>query len=93
VYVLRDGDTPPNLAGFGDQDNASAYVRPYLDANNSIDIASNEAIYLFELGNDQTGEAADYQDVVILVTLTTEEQLTGTTHSTDGNTVFHCPAQ
>ena len=72
VEVLRDGDEPPNRGGFGDQDSAESYVQPYLDTNGRIDIADNEAIFLFELGNSQTGAAADYQDVVVLVTVTTE---------------------
>jgi hypothetical protein len=71
VKVLRDGDTPPNLAGFGDQDSAASYVQPYLAADGTIDIDDNQAIYLFELSDDQTGPAADYQDVVVLVTVRT----------------------
>jgi len=91
VYVLRDGDTPPNIQGFGDQTNASSYVAPYLDGNGTIDLQDNQAIYLFELGGQQTGPAADFQDVVVLVTLTTEQQ-TGVARTGSGQSVLICPS-
>lgn len=90
VAVLRDGDTPPAIGGFGDQADAAAYVQPYIAADGTLSLAPNEAIFLFELGGSQTGAAADYQDVVVLVTL----QTTATTTTTDGDTatgpVIHC---
>ncbi|MWG33635.1 hypothetical protein GQS65_03870 [Halomarina oriensis] len=72
VHVLKDGDTPPNLAGFGDQDSAASYVAPYLDEDGKIDLRDNQAIFLFELSGSTTGPAADFQDVVVLVSLTPE---------------------
>ncbi|MFB6130242.1 MAG: type IV pilin [Salinigranum sp.] len=92
VYVLRDGDAPPNLAGFGDQHSASSYVRPYLDGNGSIDIADNQAIYLFELGDSKTGPAADYQDAVVLLTLETHARTVGVTSTPGGGDALVCPA-
>ena len=88
VYVLRDGDTPPNLEGFGDQDDAAAYVQPYLE-DGTLDLASNEAIFLFELGDSRSGAAADYQDAVVLVTLRTEAEETG--ESSPDEYVVVCP--
>jgi len=92
VYVLRDGDTPPNIGAFGDQDSATSYVSPYLDDNGKIDISDNQAIFLFELGNSQTGSAADFQDVVVLVSLQTQ-QTTMIQKDSTGNRVVVCPAR
>jgi flagellin-like protein len=91
VAVLRDGDTPTSLDGFGDQSSAAAYVSPYVDASGTIDLQDNQAIYLFELGNSQTGAAADYQDVVVLVTLTTQQEA-ATKRLPSGETAVVCPA-
>ncbi|MFB6130457.1 MAG: type IV pilin [Salinigranum sp.] len=91
VYVLRDGDTPPNIAGFGDQESAASYVKPYLDGDGKISLADNQAIYLFELGNSQSGPAADYQDVVVLVSLRTRETTVGVRHVRTGETALVCP--
>ncbi|WP_410766010.1 type IV pilin [Haloferax sp. DFSO60] len=91
VYVLRDGDQPPNIAGFGDQDSASSYVGPYLDDDGNISLSDNEAIYLFELGNSQTGSSADFQDVVLLVTLQTERVTASVEETTTGESVIVCP--
>lgn len=89
VYVLEDGDTPPNLAGFGDQDSAASYVAPYLDDDGNIDLQANQAIFLFELSGSTTGPAADFQDVVVLVSLTPEEQLN--VEEGDGDGFIACP--
>jgi hypothetical protein len=93
VYVLRDGDQPPNIAGFGDQDSASSYVGPYLDDDGNISLSDNEAIYLFELGNSQTGSSADFQDVVVLVTLQTERVSASVEKTTSGESVIVCPTE
>jgi len=92
VYVLRDGDSPPNIGAFGNQNSASSYVAPYLDGNGKISLNDNQAIYLFELGNSKTGSAADFQDVVVLVSLQTQASTTATQTTTSGNTVVVCPA-
>ncbi|XAM01194.1 hypothetical protein OT109_07355 [Phycisphaeraceae bacterium D3-23] len=71
VIVLRDGDDAPSLAGFGDQDDAEAFVAPYIDYDTGkMTMDQNQAIYLFELGtSDVDSAAADFQDLVVLVTL------------------------
>lgn len=91
VSVLRDGDDPPNIGAFGDQESAASYVQPYLDSNGKVSLSDNQAIFLFELGNSQTGPAADFQDVVVLVSLQTVETTEVTTDST-GRTVVVCSA-
>lgn len=92
VYVLRDGDTPPNIQGFGDQESAEDFVSPYLDESGNISLDENQAIYLFELGNSQTGSAADFQDVVVLVSLTTEAE-TGVKRLESHESVMVCPSE
>lgn len=92
VQVLRDGDTPPNIQGFGGQAGLTNYVDPYVnDSTGEIDVAANQAIYLFELGTTATGPAADYQDIVVLVSLQTQAQTVGTYTTTDGGTGVVCP--
>lgn len=90
VYVLRDGDTPPNIGAFGDQNSAASYVGPYLDSDGEIALDDNQAIFLFELGNSQTGSAADFQDVVVLVSLQTQ-QTTVVETDTSGDRFIVCP--
>lgn len=92
VYVLRDGDTPPNIQGFGGQAGLTNYVDPFVnDTTGEIDVAANQAIYLFELGTTPTGPAADYQDIVVLVSLHTQAQTVDTYTTTDGRTGIVCP--
>ena len=90
VRVLRDGDTPPNIQGFGGQASIASYVGPYVDSEGKIDLADNQAIYLFELGTSSSGPAADYQDVVVLVSLQTQAQSIGTYTTAGGNTAIIC---
>jgi flagellin-like protein len=90
VAVLRDGDTPPNLAGFGDQDSVSSYVAAYVDENGTMSLADNQAIYLFELSDSTTGPAADYQDAVVLVNLTTTATADEPSGTVDDETALVC---
>ena len=71
VMVLRDGDAVPQIPGFLDQVSIEQFVGPYIDtAANRIVRADNQTIFLFELGvTDLKSPAADFQDLVVLVTL------------------------
>lgn len=71
VKVLRDGDAVPDIAGYEDQSNAVEFVRDYIDEEtNTMTMDENQSIYLFELGTTRlTSSAADFQDLVVLVTL------------------------
>jgi hypothetical protein len=78
VKVLRNGDPVPNIAGFDGQEQVEYFLEPYLtDDGAHIWLHPNQAIYLFELGTTNvSSSAADFQDVVVLVTLGTSiEQL------------------
>lgn len=74
VKVLLDGDDVPAISGYGDQDDAEAFLRPYMDADGRIELKDNQAIFLFELGTtDPNSAAADYQDAVVVVTFLNAE--------------------
>jgi hypothetical protein len=69
LKVLRDGDPVPQIDGFLDQQNIEQYVGAYVQ-DGYIALEPNQAIYLFELGTtDLDSDAADFQDLVALVTL------------------------
>jgi len=76
VKVLRDGDPVPDIAGYDNQTNAVEFVRDYIDEeSNTMTMDENQSIYLFELGTTRlTSSAADFQDLVVLVTLGTSPE-------------------
>ena len=71
LVVLRDGDDVPQIPGFLNQANIVVFVEDYVDpTTNKIVLDENQAIFLFELGTTYMGSpAADFQDLVVLVTL------------------------
>jgi len=76
VKVLRDGDPVPDISGFEDQADAVHFVQNYIDPDtNTMHLDENQSIYLFELGTTRlTSSAADFQDLVVLVTLGTSPE-------------------
>ncbi len=76
VKVLRDGDPVPDISGFADQADAVHFVQNYIDPDtNTMNMDVNQSIYLFELGTTRlSSSAADFQDLVVLVTLGTSPQ-------------------
>ncbi len=74
VRVLRHGDPVPNLEGHDGQTSVEGYVSSFVDTTtNTISLEANEAIFLFEIGTTSLGSsAADFQDLVVLVSLTTD---------------------
>ena len=73
IIVLRDGDAVPDVPGFGSQESVQDYVAPYVDLETDlVNLGSNQALYLFELWTeDLESEAADFQDLVLLLNITT----------------------
>lgn len=71
LITLRNGDPAPDLDGFKNQAAAAAFVADYIDTNtNTMVLGPNQGIYLFELGTTSlNSSAADFQDLVVLVTL------------------------
>ncbi len=74
IIALRDGDAVPDIPGYNGQASAVAFVQDYIDpVTDRIRLGANQTIYLFELGTaDLTSSAADFQDLVVLVTLAKE---------------------
>ncbi len=70
VFVLRDGDEVPDIAAMYNQASIAQYVDNFVDpATNTVNLAVNDIIYLFELGASHSSSRADFQDLVALVTL------------------------
>jgi hypothetical protein len=75
VKVLRNGDRVPRISGFMNQTAIAGYVQDYV-VDGRVRLDDNQAIYLFELGETNTrSDAADFQDAVVLVTLSKEEEV------------------
>jgi len=71
LIVLRDGEPVPDIEPLRNQDSIASFVSDYVDeATGTISLQQNQAIYLYELGTqDLESNAADFQDLVVLVTL------------------------
>ena len=71
VLILRDGDAVPAIEPFQDQSSIVSFLQGYVDdATDTVILEGNQAIVLFELGTtDLSSSAADFQDLVVLVTL------------------------
>ncbi len=71
VKVLRNGDLVPDIRPYQNQTAAKEYLATYIDPETRrVTIAENQAIFLFELGTTSlTTAAADFQDLVVLITL------------------------
>lgn len=71
VYSLVDGDAVPETwSGFGGQQTVRQVLAGYIDADTGqIQLASNQVIMLFEFGATTNSSSADYQDLVLLVTV------------------------
>ncbi len=73
IWVLRNGDDVPTTSGAYNQADAAEYVADYIDFDsNKIKLKENQIIYLFELGVVGTDSNADFQDLVVLISLGTE---------------------
>lgn len=72
VLTLVDGDTVPVFKPLGDQRPIDAFLRSYIDTSTGkVKLASNQVIFLFELGVTDSSESAyDMQDLVVLATIT-----------------------
>lgn len=68
VQALSKGNSVPTTAGFQTQQSASQALSPYISGE-KINIKDNEIIYLFEIGQTDTGLTGfDLQDNIVLVT-------------------------
>lgn len=70
VIALRHGDPVPNYVAFLNQLTIRDFIESYIDlSTNTMNLGRNQVIYLIEYNNDLSSAAADFQDLVVLVTL------------------------
>jgi len=81
AQTVRHGDIPPEIDGFGDQGDAVDFVQEFQGDDGSVQLNDNQAIMFFELG-ETSGPAADFQDLVILVTMVPSNPPPGSTTTT-----------
>jgi len=74
IIVLQDGDAIPDVPGMDNQSSIEDFVSSYVDLDSGLmSMSGNQIIYLFELGtNNLSSDAADFQDLVLLVTFSEE---------------------
>jgi len=72
IWVLRDGDPVPDVPGMSSQASIEDFVSDYVNLQTGLmEMGPGQVVYLFELGtNDLDSSAADFQDLVLLLTLT-----------------------
>ncbi len=74
VLALRDGDPVPDIPAFGSQRSAAEFIADYINFKTQrVSLEDNQVIYLFELASrDLSSPSADFQDLVMMVTLARE---------------------
>ncbi|MCH2205366.1 MAG: hypothetical protein MK132_05810 [Lentisphaerales bacterium] len=72
--IILVNDAPvPNIEGCLDQGDLESFLKDFIDDEGNIVLEGNEIIILFELGTtNMESSAADFLDLVILVTRTPE---------------------
>jgi type II secretory pathway pseudopilin PulG len=69
TLALSDGDEIPNIEGYLDQGDVVSFLDGYINEDGTVNLDENQVILLFELGTTNlSSSAADFQDLVILVT-------------------------
>jgi fibro-slime domain-containing protein len=73
IKVLRNGDPVPAIKGVYEQASAGQYIAGYVDVDTGLmTLGDSQVIYLFELGTSGSSSSADFQDLVVLVTLASD---------------------
>ena len=71
--TLTNGQQVPNLSGFGGQQSVAQFLQNYVNDSGQVVLQANQAILLFELGVNlqryPNSAAADFQDAVVLLTI------------------------
>jgi hypothetical protein len=85
VVTLVKGDTIPTTFNLASSPKLASYLKPYLSATGKIDIGPMSAIVLMELGQtNRSLPCYDYQDLILLVTLSTKHPNNGHGNNLDG---------
>lgn len=85
VIALVNGEQLPTASKFQGLNTMAGYLKPYLDANNRVKIGPLSILVLMELGStNQSTPCFDYQDQVVLVTLSRKHPNNGHGNNLDG---------
>jgi hypothetical protein len=85
VVSLVNGDTPPTSFPLYQSSTLASYLKPYLDASGKISIGPLSVIVMMELGQtNRSLNCFDYQDMVLLVTFSTQHPNNGHGNNLDG---------
>lgn len=85
VVALVNGDTPPTHSPLGQSPNLADYLKPYLDSSGKVNIGPLSVLVLMELGTvDHEKSYFDYQDQVLLLTLSSKHPNNGHGNNLDG---------
>lgn len=85
VVALVNGDTPPTHSPLGQSPNLAGYLKPYIDSSGKVKIGPLSVLILMELGTtDHEKDHFDYQDQVLLLTLSSKHPNNGHGNNLDG---------
>lgn len=85
IVALTAGATPPTTLSLYQSSKLKNYLKPYLDATGKINIGPMSVIIMMELGQtDHSQPCYDYQDMILLVTLSTKHPNNGHGNNLDG---------
>ena len=83
VIALVNGATPPTALPMSNK--LANYLKPYIDSTGKVKIGPMSVLILMELGEtDRNMPCFDYQDLVLLVTLSTKHPNNGHGNNLDG---------
>ncbi len=85
VVSLVNGDTPLTSFPLHQSSTLASYLKPYLDASGKVKIGAMSVLVMMELGQtDRNQSSFDYQDMVLLVTFSTNHPNNGHGNNLDG---------
>lgn len=85
VVSLVNGDLLPSASKFQGQNTLASYLKPYLDAGNRIKIGPLSVLVVMELSQtNHSTPCFDYQDQVVLLTLSRNHPNNGHGNNLDG---------
>ncbi|MEO7097745.1 MAG: hypothetical protein ABI162_00155 [Luteolibacter sp.] len=85
IVALVNGATPPTALSLYQSSTLASYLKPYLDASGKVKIGPLSVLVMMELGQtDHSRSCFDYQDMVLLVTFSTQRPNNGHGNNLDG---------
>lgn len=85
VVTLVNGATPPTYFPLYQSSNLASFLKPYLNGSGKINIGPMSVIVLMELGQtNHSTTSFDYQDMILLVTFSTQHPNNGHGNNLDG---------